>query len=75
MLLSTVACAATAVGITYLASPDRWVGVVGTALAGCAAYTVSLYIRGARKEERMVATEILNFPGGIVRSGYRWFRR
>ena len=75
MLLPAVACAATASGIAYVTGPDSWPEIIGAALAGCAAYAVSLHIKGAREEERMVVAEILNFPGSIARSGYRWFRR
>ena len=75
MLLSTVACAATAVGITYLASPDRWVGVVGTALVSTVAYMVSLHLRGAREEERIFTQEILRLPSTIARSACRGIQR
>lgn len=66
LLVPIVACAAVTAGILYLAQPARWPGIIATALAGGAAYAATLYWRGAREEERLLAHEVLRFPASLL---------
>jgi O-antigen/teichoic acid export membrane protein len=75
LLLPTLGCAAAVSGMTFLLNPERWPDVISSALVGGAVYAVSLYLVGAREEERRFTRELLGLPAAIVPSFYRGLRR
>ncbi len=61
--------------IVFFARPESWLGVAAAALAGWGAYAVSLYVGGARPEERLFAQEILTLAVAAARVVHRALRR
>lgn len=74
-LLPGIACGALASGVTYLARPGGWEGVIGTGLAGLGAYALIFYFWGAREEERMFVREVFRMPAILARLAYARLRR
>ncbi|MBI4542784.1 MAG: hypothetical protein HY705_07130 [Gemmatimonadetes bacterium] len=75
LILPALACGVSAVGLLDAVRADNLVEVLGVAVAAGAAYAVSLYVAGAREEERVFAREAVGLPVTVARAVWRVGRR
>lgn len=67
LLLPLAACGATAIMIANWVHPGSWYTVIPGSLACGGVYVLTLYLRGAREEERRMIRSALGYFPGVVR--------
>lgn len=70
IFLPAAACGVATWGVLALGWPGGWLGLIAASLAGGIAYCAGLYFGGARREERMLAREILFLPITLTKSAW-----
>jgi O-antigen/teichoic acid export membrane protein len=57
---AAISCCAAAYAIQYCLAQGQWISLVGSSLAGVTAYVFTLFLRGARPEERRLIQDLFS---------------